>query len=1087
MQTRDPLVFRIDAKLLQRRPPRLTFATTLKVLCKQVKAGDFEANLVVDILDENRLLPYMIGHSKSLLDISLGRNTNASKIGDLIVSEECIRGTYELCIAFLEFVLAITCQPDYKDTTKTILASIAYILNEIYPSHHIWTYRNADDQNKILCLCTEIFHHIVENIQEPVNHGNYSELELVTLINLSQYQAHKQLLDVIVAGKNCIKRNIEDLKLSTEHSLRDNPTVINVRQSLFMFNKLLTHSKYLKDYCDHEKLSPSDSSPTGHYQHSSSSSTAPITNIERALFDTSIRPGLLQHLFSYIYEELDSSTACLAVNLIKNIAKKFSMSLMACLGSEADKVCEFFVDCLGNKDANIDLKVAILGLLSTCVKHQPGLIELFLNFKRESRNDTERSKESSQATSLTSLEVVMNLLNDCKVRKEDSQKFLHTYVMKFILTFWQKHHSAIEQFDKAKEFWESVTYPLFRFLESEKETNVESNSNTTYNSIQALNDKLYSYTFMILAREIFYLNAGMSERKLNSGLKSILDDLSKKNLLSKYSSSIKKKYSNISTNLNRKKDYNRILEAWRDFLTSFSKYKPFEISDEVQNQIIENILNCLMIELRLGENLSKERINSSGETLLIVWTKWRPKNQGGDDVFNSVHELLYLADSSKDYLPFSFLLTFQSTLNLYLARHRDYLLNSKRSFDFIVPALQLMQFSLKVMEKYLNIESRNVEFNYKPGVESKFCLSSVMTLRFIIDVSRHDASLWISYLQANLKTDSLVYFLSLLMNKRAGSEICFAIVELLLCLSSMRETAIHLNRAALINQVNMIVVSSYERPYTHLSQLASINSNIANARVENNEVDQKQQKTTAVPMEVTISGTSMSDTAKIFLDNMNSDHKWLPIFWHVIRLNISMMLTLSSDYMSTAVEFLSIHCIRICEILELLRTKPRTINMEEALLMIHMINLVLRHGCMWKRKNRQSYDAISDDFAKTAYTLATSALPPPTTGQADDNIQQHTSIKPRDCLVYAKCCFDFGKYTEAERVLFQTKFGDKIGFIKEAAQIYGEELSIHAFHLAASICLKTNRQSDSIEFALHAFAEDSEYLDIVTALTQNRL
>lgn len=1084
MQTRDPLVFRIDAKLLQRRPPRLTFATTLKVLCKQVKAGDIEANLVVDILDENRLLPYMIRHTKSLLDISLGRNTNASKIGDLIVSEECIRGTYELCIAFLEFVLAITCQPDYRDTTKTILASIAYILNEIYPSHHIWTYRNADDQNKILCLCTEIFHHIVANIQEPFDHSSYSESEIVVLINLSQHQAHKQLLDVIVAGKSRIKKNIEDLNLSTEHGLRDNPSVIIVRQSLFMFNKILTQSKHLKDYCHHGIPSPSDSSPTAHYQHSASSSAAPMTNIERALFDTSIRPGLLQHLFSYIYEEIDSSTACLAVDLIKNIAKKFSMSLMACLGSEADKVCEFFVNCLDNKNANVGLKVAILGLLSTCVKHQPGLIELFLNFKREPRSDTEKSKEPSKTNSLSSLEVVMNVLNDCKVRKEDAQKLLHTYVMKFILIFWQKHHSAIEQFDKAKEFWDSVTYPLIRFLELEKEIDSESTTTATYNSIQALNDKLHSYTFMILAREIFYLNAGISERKMNPGLKLILDDFSKKNLLRKYSLFIRKNYSNIPTSSNSKEDYSRTLLAWRDFLTSFTRYKPFDISDEVQTQIIEDILNCLMIELRMGEKLNKERINSNGETLLIVWTKWRPKNQGGDDVFKSIHELLYLADSSKEYLPFSFLLTFQSTLNLYLTRHRDHLLESKRSFDFIIPALQLMQFSLKVMEKYLERESGGVDFNYKPGVESRLCLLSVMTLRFIIDVSRNDASLWISYLQANLKTDSLVHFLSLLMIKRAGPEICLAIVELLLCLSSIKETASHLNRAALVNQVNMIVVSSYERPYTLLSQLASINSNISNARIENNEVDQKQQKATNAPMEVTITSTSMSDTAKIFLDSVNSDHKWLPIFWHVIRLNISMMLTLSSDYMSTAVEFLSIHCIRICEILELLRTKPRTINMEEALQMIHMISLVLRHGCMWKRKNRQSYDAISDDFAKTAYTLATSALPPPTTGQADDNIQQHTSIKPRDCLVYAKCCYDFGKYTEAERVLFQTKFGDKVGFIKEAAQIYGEELSIHAFHLAASICLKTNRQSDSIEFALHAFAEDSEYLDIVTALTQ---
>jgi len=1056
----DPLVFRIDEKLLQRRPPRLTLAATLATLSKQVKTRELDANFVVDILNENRLLPYMIGHGKNLIDLSLGRYTNASKVGDLIVSEECIRGTYELCIAFLDFVLAVIKDPGYKDTTKTMLASVTYMSNEIYTSHHIWTYKRIADMNKILNLCTEIFHHIIAHVNEPTNGAKFSDLEIMCMVCLSQNQAHKQLLDVIVEGKSSIKKELEALKAMSEKDFCEIPIVISVRQSLLLFNKLLSHIKFLKDYCDIEKINKLNSSP-------SHSSTAPMTNLERALFDTTIRPGLLQHLFSYIYQKIDSKTACLAVDLIKSIAKKFSMSLMACLGSEADKVCEFFLECLSNKNSNIDLEVAILDLLSTCVKHQPGLIELFLNYKQEPDGDEKGPKKGS-------LEIIMELLKECKVRQEDAHKLLHTYVMKFILTFWQKHHSAIEQFDKAEDFWESVTHPLVKFLETSKETGPDDSrgQQTNYSSIQALNDKLNSYALMILAREIFCLNAGISERTMNPKLRDILNDTAKKNLLGKYSAFTRKRYSNISTNLAKGEDYNRILIAWRDFLTSYAKYKPFEIGVDVQSQIIEDILACMTTELRLSEKIDKERIAATGETLLLTWTKWIQKNSSGDEVLASVHELLYLADSFKEYLPFSFLLTFQSTLNVYLMRHREYLTKSKRSFDLLVPALHLMQFSLKIMERFMNEHARDLEFTYKPGIESRLCLVSIMTLRFIIDVSRADVSLWISYLQMNLKTDSLIQFLALLMNKRAGSEICLAFVELLLCLSSIWATANHLNKAALISQINMIAVSAYERPYTHLSQLAS-----------SNNVHQGSESKQSNQMEV--AGTPMSNRAKIYLDSMNSDHEWLPIYWHVIRLNISMMLTLSSDYMATAVEFLSIHCIRICELLELLRTKPRSVNLEEVVQMIYMINLVLRHGCMWRKRSRQSHDAIAEEIGRTAYTLATSALPPPTASQPGD--KQHSSIEPRDCLVYARCCYEFGKYTEAERVLFQTKFGDKNGFIKEAAQIYGEELSFHAFHLAALICLKTNRHSDSIDFAMQVFAEDSEYLDIMSTLTQNRI
>lgn len=1075
--TETPLVFRIDEKLLQRRPPRLTLAATLNALCKQVQSKILDPNFVVEILNENQLLPYMINQhdSKNLFDASLGRNTNASKIGDLIVSEECIRGTYELCISFLEFVLAIVRNTHYRDVTKTMLASVTYVANEIYTCQHIWTYKNIKDMNKILILCTEIFHQVLADVKEPINGNKYSELEVVCLISLSQNQAHKQLLDVIVEGKNSIKKHIDEHNVTDEKKIADIPIVKSVRQSLLIFNKLLSHSKYLKAYCDIETLSPSNLTPSA-YQHGASSSNAPMTNIERAIFDTSIRPGLLQHLFSYIYQKSDSLTACLATDLIKNIAKKFSMSLMACLGSEADKVCDFFVECLSSKEINVDLEVAILDLLSTCVKHQPGLIELFLNFKHKATSD-DGSKE------VGSLEVVMGLLKECTTRKEASYKLIHTYVMKFILTFWQKQHSAIEQFDKADKFWSLIMQPLVNFLESPQNNNSETDpeapsSNETVSSAQELTNKLNSYSLMILAREIFSLNAGMCERKINPNLSSILSDLSNKNLVGKYSLFIKKKYTNIPSKTNNSEDYNRALMAWRDFLTSYSKYRPFDISTAVENQIIRDLLACMTAELRVGEELNKDRITAASETLLLIWTKWMPKNATSDDMFQSVHDLLYLADAIKDYLPFSFLLTFQSTLNMYLVRNRDYLVRSKRSFDLLEPSLQLMQFGLKIMERYLHQQAKSIEFNNKPGVESRLCLAGIMTLRFIIDVSREDVKLWISYLQMNLKTDSLIEFFILLINKRAGPEICLSIVELLLCLSSINETADYLSKAALIGQVNMIVVSTYERPYTHLSQLASLNK-----PTSKDQAAQSNQQTT--PME-TVINNSISDTAKIYLDNMNSDHNWLPIYWHVIRLNISMMLTLNNHYMSAAVEFLSIHCIRVCEQLELLRTKPRSVNMEEALQTIYLISLILKHGCMWIKKNRQSYDAISEEIGKTAYTLATSALPPPTTTEQTSGQQQHTSIKPRDCLVYARCCYDFGKYTEAERVLFQTKFGDKNGFIREAAQIYGEELSRCAFHLAALICLKTNRQSDSIDFALQVFSEDSEHLDIVSALSQNR-
>lgn len=828
-----------DPRLLQHRPPRLLLAGTLIKFCQGIKLGHLDANLAVDILSENSLLPYMIGRTKSFLDLSLGRSTNASKIGDLIVSEECLRGSYELCKSFLEFVHLTICDSSYRDTTKTMLASVIYIANEIYTGHPLWSYKDINDMNQISCLCTKIFHRIISDLKDSSPKIKYGDLEIVCIISLSQNQGHKQLLDVIVGGKSAIKKRIEQVNVTNDISFQESPVVVSVRQSLVIFKKLLSHSRLMKEYLNTETKSQLNSSPSN-YQHGASNSDAPITNIERALFDTNIRPGLLQHLFSYIYQSEDSSTACLAVDLINNIAKKFSMSLMACLGSEADKVCEFFVQCLGNKEASVDLGVPILKLLSTCVKHQPGLIELFLNFKKETKGDGSISQEKTHKINISeSIKVVMDLLKDCSGRKEDAQKLLHTYVMKFILTFWQKNHSAIEQLDEADQFWESVTQPLVRFLETNYSQNdPEDPQANTLEVAQAMNDKLTSYALMILAREIFCLNAGISERKMSTSLCNILDTFAKKNFMGKYSSFIRKKYALISSNLAKSEDYDCLLTAWRDFLVSFAKYRPFNIEEGTQNQIIGDVLAFMTTEIHLGEKLDKKRIVAAGDILLLLWTKWSPKNLHDDNIFNTIHNLLYLVSLHKEYVPFSFLLAFQSTLNLYLVRHQAYLGASKRTFDLLSPALDLMHFSLRIMEKYLHSQFMDGKYDYKLGPESRLCYVSIMLVRFIIDASKHDVNLWISYLQENLKADDLVQFLTYLMTKRAGKvcstiidpEICRSIVDLLLCLSSLTEATVYLNKSSLVNQIIDLILRHGNIQQSHAAILDEISKTTLSTR-----------------------------------------------------------------------------------------------------------------------------------------------------------------------------------------------------------------------------------------------------------------
>ena len=57
------------------------------------------------------------------------------------------------------------------------------------------------------------------------------------------------------------------------------------------------------------------------------------------------------------------------------------MSLLASFGGDAEVVRDALVRCLKSHTEDVRLKVAIFEFLTSCVRHQPGLIECFLDIQ----------------------------------------------------------------------------------------------------------------------------------------------------------------------------------------------------------------------------------------------------------------------------------------------------------------------------------------------------------------------------------------------------------------------------------------------------------------------------------------------------------------------------------------------------------------------------------------------------------------------------------------------------------------------------------------------------------------------------------
>ena len=70
------------------------------------------------------------------------------------------------------------------------------------------------------------------------------------------------------------------------------------------------------------------------------------------------------------------------------------MSILACLGNEAEPIRDMYLSHLQANTGDIQLKVVILELLAVCVETQPGLTEMFLN--------VQKSKDSKMVRNFTS-------------------------------------------------------------------------------------------------------------------------------------------------------------------------------------------------------------------------------------------------------------------------------------------------------------------------------------------------------------------------------------------------------------------------------------------------------------------------------------------------------------------------------------------------------------------------------------------------------------------------------------------------------------------------------------------------------------
>ena len=730
--------------------PRVFIASSFNLFSTLVELdAEYEA-AIWNHISESGFLPYLVGlHKEQKL---AGHEINASKIGELIVSEECMKGEYDLCCAYLNLL-----STSFPKSNAVACPLLVHVVSEIFPCFQQWHYKNLNEYKNIAFKCLTIFQSM---LMLPDNR----ELVNICRFGLLSGPAGETLLSIIVKGETFVRQIIE--QTGNTNALFRDELIKMVRNSLSVLNRLLVLQE--KDKNESFKTS----------------------TVEQALFSIQTsKPNMILVLTHYVFQRYDTRLATLAVTLLKRLSKHFPMSLLACLGSEAESVRDHFLYRLEEVTEDIRLKIALLDFLSCCIKYQPGLIEMFLNSDSDkssaengesatAKNNKLSCEKTSENQQHSCLNTVIEILEEKMNQKYFCPSELHSAAIKFIFTFWlQPHLLAIDSLKKTKNLWTLIFFPIYQ--ESK------------------IDDKLFGNVFKILAREIFYIKT--LEKEFDPQLIEIFKKISEGDHLVRLSNHISRC---CSEPINETNSIFYLLKGWRDFFVSYSKFTPFQLEDAKKKIILSNIMKSILDQLKVNNDLfNHDLLQTLCEVCVTLLSKW-----DGKRVMNNLVEwrettttILYIANEQKANLTLGFIISIETILCLSLQAFEDQELSVREPLkDWYAPWCSLFKFVYHILEKNINSISET---------ELKLTCATLGFFHNLFNATREMNAAWLHVVRNNMILESMASLLCYLIENKSNMQLIDTIQNTFILLSTVPSAAHLLQITRIVDKISNSLIS----------------------------------------------------------------------------------------------------------------------------------------------------------------------------------------------------------------------------------------------------------------------------------------
>ncbi|KAL8562821.1 hypothetical protein ACOMHN_004513 [Nucella lapillus] len=324
----------------------------------------------------------------------------------------------------------------------------------------------------------------------------------------------------------------------------------------------------------------------------------------------------------YIYHRHNPKLPTLATLLLKRLALMSPLSILACLGNDAEPIRDIYLTRLQALSEDLRLKVAILELLSVCVETQPGLIEIFFDVQ-VGPSESADGKKGLELGRSSCLQTLLTLMDVQKQTTYHCPPDLLRAGLDLVHSLWRgRRETAMEALRSKQLFWASVTAPLKRDL---LPTNGDSASDI---EVDPTDMKIVAFSFRILAQEIYSVEGS----RVDPQLKTCLQDLGKADRILYWSECVRSSLhiegstedvcnGNLSDNPTI-----LLLKAWRNFLLVVSRSKVAEdlqLIGRRREEIMAHLLDGLQTQFRGGLSVVNMKVAAIVTalyfTLLKAW------------------------------------------------------------------------------------------------------------------------------------------------------------------------------------------------------------------------------------------------------------------------------------------------------------------------------------------------------------------------------------------------------------------------------------------------------------------------------------